>query len=52
MTIPHEILVWNLEAPVICMGVDFDFEVNQPLSGSFVCIDESYEPDRRRVHTF
>lgn len=53
MIIPHEFLVWNLNMPVVCIGVDFDFDTPQlQTSGSIVCIDESYALDRRRADIF
>jgi hypothetical protein len=54
MIIPHELLVWNLEAPVVCIGVDFDIDTRNQLSisGSMHDIDESYALDRRRADLF
>jgi hypothetical protein len=55
MIIPHEFLVWHLDAPVICIGADFEMDTVESvssLSGSFICIDESYAPDRRRSDIF
>lgn len=51
MTIPHEFLVWQLGAPVICIGVDSEIEVWFDL-GENVVIDESYATDRRRIDIF
>jgi len=51
MTIPHEFLVWQYGAPVICIGVNSDMDV-WSLEGINLIIDESYEPDRRRVDIF
>lgn len=55
MIIPHEFLVWSLNTPVVCIGVDFEFDTkdsNLQQSGSYVCIDESYALDRRRADIF
>ncbi len=56
MTIPHEILVWENESPVVCIGADFDFDtlVNDQTKskGIDICIDESWNPDRRRAQIF
>jgi hypothetical protein len=51
---PHEFLVWNLQAPVVCMNVDLEFDAwttssfNAPVED----IDESWNPIRRRADTF
>lgn len=53
MTIPHEFQVWQNGAPVLNIGVDFDFDgwdFNYPYFN--LVIDESWEPDRRRVQIF
>lgn len=55
MIIPHEFLVWSLNAPVVCIGVDFDMDTigkQTFISGSVLDIDESYNPDRRRTDMF
>jgi len=53
MTIPNEFLVWYLNAPVVCIGVDLEFSTNQQISGSIQDIDESYSAEiRRRVSIF
>jgi hypothetical protein len=54
MIIPHELLVWYLDAPVVCIGTDFEIDTRNQLSlsGSMHDIDESYALDRRRADIF
>lgn len=51
MPLPHEFQVWFQDAPVICIGADLEFdccESTNALSGSFICIDETYDAQGRR----
>ena len=48
----HEFLVWYLDAPVVCINVDLEYDVWAPQGYPVEEIDETLQPIRRRVDIF
>lgn len=50
--IPHEFLIWEQGAPVICINSSYDFVVWSEANAPVVDIDETWNPSRRRADSF